>query len=124
MPRQGSPPASFQRRAGQQQHVGPVRRFLTDPRLVAILLLGGIVLVALMGLAIWGDGGFQTLWHTRREVSELSLEVETIEQENARLRTEIDRLRHDPDYIERIAREELGLIRDGEIVIEFVNDGE
>lgn len=123
MPGQGSSSASFPRRP-RRRNVGPVRRFITDPRLAVILLLGGTALVALMGLAVWGDGGFQTLWHTQREVAALSLDLEAIEQENAGLRKEIDRLRHDTDYIERIAREELGLVRDNEIVVEFVGDDE
>ena len=37
-------------------------------------------------------------------------------QENTRLREQIRRLREDPATIESLAREELGLIRDGEVL--------
>lgn len=119
MPRKRASVSSSRRSAGRQ-NAGTLRRLFTDTRLVAVLLLGGTALAALMGLAIWGEHGFQTMWQMQREVVELARDLETLEQENGRLRNEIHRLQHDMDYIERIAREELGLIRDDEVVIEFV----
>jgi cell division protein FtsB len=44
-----------------------------------------------------------------------------MEREIAALRREIDQLRHDARSIERLARDELGMVRDGEIVFQFPN---
>ena len=46
-------------------------------------------------------------------------EIEIVDQKNATLVREVQRLRSDLGYIEKIAREELGLVRPGEIVFEF-----
>ena len=46
-------------------------------------------------------------------------EVRTLEAENERLSRAISALQDDPAVIERIAREELGLVRPGERVLRF-----
>lgn len=60
------------------------------------------------------------MWRMQGEVAELAREVRAIEASNRELLSNIDRLRHDKGYIERIAREELGLVRPNELVFEFV----
>lgn len=45
--------------------------------------------------------------------------IEQLRVENQRLREEIEALRHDPQVIERIAREELNMLRPEELVISF-----
>jgi cell division protein FtsB len=80
----------------------------------------GLFLVVMIGLAIGSEHGFLAMWRMQRQVAQLAYEVRTIEQENRDLGREIHRLRHDMGYIEKIAREELGLVRPGELVFEFV----
>lgn len=53
-------------------------------------------------------------------------QLEHVTAENARLSRqiqkrslEVDALRKDPEAVERLARDELGMIRDGEIVFQF-----
>jgi cell division protein FtsB len=82
-------------------------------------MASGLFLVMMMGLAVWGDRGLLAMWRKHHELDVLAREIETIEQENAVLTREMQRLRKDPQYIEKIAREELGLVRPGEIVFEF-----
>jgi cell division protein FtsB len=82
-------------------------------------MASGLFLVMMMGLAVWGDRGLLAMWRKHHELDVLAREIETIEQENAVLAREMQRLRKDPQYIEKIAREELGLVRPGEIVFEF-----
>jgi cell division protein FtsB len=53
-------------------------------------------------------------------VTQLASVVRSIEQENQDLWRNIERLHSDMGYIEKIAREELGLVRPGELVFEFV----
>jgi cell division protein FtsB len=103
---------------------GGLHQLLTNTRLAALLLLSGLFLATMMVLAIWGDRGALTMWRRQHEVVQLGYEIEAIEHENARLRQEIQRLRSDMSYIEKIAREELGLVRPGELVFEFVEPEE
>lgn len=56
----------------------------------------------------------------------LRVELETLRESNdelvreiAALKREIAALRTDPGYVERIARDELGMVRDEEIVLQF-----
>ncbi len=50
--------------------------------------------------------------------------IERLSQENARYRREIDALRTDPLAIEDLARDELGMVRPGEVVVRVVPTGE
>jgi cell division protein FtsL len=59
------------------------------------------------------------LYHLGRQLAELEHQRDLLLAENRRLREEIRRL-HDPAYVERLAREELGLVRPGEIAVVLV----
>jgi cell division protein FtsB len=52
-------------------------------------------------------------------VETLEREVGALRVETARLTADVDRLRTDPDYIEQIAREKLGLVKPGERVLKL-----
>jgi cell division protein FtsB len=52
----------------------------------------------------------------RRQHQELVVSIERLRSENARLRDDARRLRSDPATIEALARQELGLIRPGEML--------
>ena len=47
---------------------------------------------------------------------ELQKQISDIQQENAQLRKQIERLKSDPDAIEREAREKLHYARPGEVI--------
>ncbi len=55
----------------------------------------------------------------RGEVAELREANDELAREIAALKREIDALRTDPTYVERIARDELGMVREEEIVFQF-----
>jgi len=76
-------------------------------------------LVVLVAVAVFGDHGVVQLWRLRTEVQTLHQEVAVLEAENQRLSRAITDLRENPLVIERIAREELGLVRPGERVLRF-----
>jgi cell division protein FtsB len=100
---------------------GVMRQILTNTRLVALLLLSALILVILMGLTVWGEHGLLAMWRKQGDVARLVQEIEAIERENARLSHEIQHLRNDMQHIEAIAREELGLVKEDELVFEFVD---
>jgi len=68
---------------------------------------------------IWGDQGFIELYELQSEYQQLYDYSQTLEKENVNLHQLIERLKHDPKYVERIARTELGMIRDNETIIKF-----
>jgi cell division protein FtsB len=66
--------------------------------------------------ALVGEKGLLETVRARREHRDLSASIERLRAENTRLRDEARRLREDPKTIESLAREDLGLIRPGELL--------
>jgi cell division protein FtsB len=81
------------------------------------IVIGALLILAVM--AVFGDNGVLALRRLRGEVDTLVREVRTLEAENEGLSRQISELQEDPAVIERIAREELGLVRPGEKVLRF-----
>lgn len=82
-------------------------------------ILNGLLVFATLVLlvdALVGDKGLVERMRARRQSEREKAAVETVKHENAALREKVQRLRDDPAAIESIAREELGLIRPGELL--------
>jgi cell division protein FtsB len=82
----------------------------------ALVLVFGLVLLALLINALFGDGGVLQLVEQRRRAASLGRDLEVLRVENDRLAREIAVLRTDPRTVEQLAREELGLASPGETV--------
>jgi cell division protein FtsB len=82
-------------------------------RLVAILLL------ALVAASVMGNRGLLRLYQMHRARAALTREIGELAAANAALAEEVRGLRTDPARIEAIAREELGLVKPGELIYEF-----
>jgi cell division protein FtsB len=78
---------------------------------IAALVVCGIVYGALRD-----EEGVMHVFRERSRLQDLDHSVEALRDENNRLRAEIKALREDPRAVERLAREDLGLSRRGEIV--------
>ena len=83
-------------------------------RIVEYLLV--FVTVVLVVDALIGDHGLLERLRARREHQSLAATLEAMRQDNARLREDIRRYRDDAGSIESLAREELGLIKPGEVL--------
>lgn len=82
-----------------------------------------LALIALvMGFALFGDRGVIHLFQLNHQKTLLLEEVATVEQQNDDLRTKINALRTDRSTIERIARTELGMVREDELVFQFASE--
>ena len=84
--------------------------------------LGRLLIPALVLLALYWSffGGEYSVWELRRARTELErsrAELALLQEEIDSLRAWADSLRNDPWTLERLAREEHGLVRDGEEVI-------
>ena len=76
----------------------------------------GFVTIVLVVDALVGDKGLLDTMRARRQYEILASDLTRKRNENSRLRDEIRRLTNDPAAIESLAREELGLMRDGEVL--------
>ena len=85
------------------------------PRVVG----GALVLLLFAGLALYGWQGVVRLRHMRAQLQSLERENVSLRREAERLTQTIDRLRNDPAYLEKLAREEHGLVREGDTVLKF-----
>ena len=80
------------------------------------LLRTAVLAVLAISLAAYGCQSHTRVWALKKEVEILEREVGALRADTARLTAEVDRLRTDPEYIEQIAREKLGLVKPGERV--------
>ncbi|HEY2432419.1 MAG TPA: septum formation initiator family protein [Vicinamibacterales bacterium] len=87
----------------------PARRFWPQ----AILFLACAILVN----AVFGDRGLTESMRARRQYAAAQQELAKLKRENTALRERMRRLRSDPAAIEAIARGELGLLRQGEVLV-------
>jgi len=62
------------------------------------------------------EGGFRRYARLKRDLHALEERNAKLTAENARLKREVQRVRTEPAALERAARENLGLVRPGEIV--------
>jgi len=82
--------------------------------------LGTVAMVVLaVGLAVFGVKESVRAWQMRRDMRVVEREVEALRTKQAELTRSVDRLRNDPLYIEKLAREEMGMVREGETVLKF-----
>lgn len=74
------------------------------------------ITIVLVVDALVGDKGLLETIRARKQYAEVAASLQALRQENDRLRSEVHRLTDDPSMIESVARQELGLVRPGELV--------
>jgi cell division protein FtsB len=77
----------------------------------------GLLTVAVLLLAVFNDKGLIEVHDRARKLSSIESEVDKLDSHNKQLTTEIQALRSDPNAIEKLAREELKLVKPGEVVL-------
>ncbi len=75
------------------------------------------VLFLVLLLAVAGARSYHDLARARARQDELQSKVDQTQARIQELHRRIERLRHDPVLLERLAREELGLVKDGDTVV-------
>jgi cell division protein FtsB len=109
---------------GRDRGAEPLRRKRAQPlaptgsprrrRIVnALLIFSAVVLLV---DALVGDTGFVQRIRARRQVQDAEVSLAILKRQNAETRDYIERLREDSSLIEAVAREEMGLIRPGELL--------
>ena len=83
-------------------------------------LLGGVLgLLLCAGLGVYSWQGAVRLRHVRAQFDTLQRDNAALRQQAERLTQAIERLHNDPAYLEKIAREEQGMVRQGETILKF-----
>lgn len=90
------------------------------------LIFGLLVLLALLQIKLWfGDGSLEDRAGLLREIEQQQSANDRLEARNEVVELEIQEFREDPEAaIEERAREELGLIKEGETLYLLVEDEE
>jgi len=77
----------------------------------------GLLTVAMLLLAVFNDKGALQVHAQAQKLTVIETDIEKFDTENKKLQSEIQALRSDPTTIEKFAREELKLVKPGEIVL-------
>jgi cell division protein FtsB len=81
-----------------------------------------VMAVTTVPILVLDEEGLPRYRSLKRELADLRLSNQELVQEIAEMKREIGALRSDPSSVERIARDELGMVRPDEYVFQF--DGE
>ncbi len=77
-----------------------------------------LLLTLVLGVyAIFSDGGLYDLWELKSGIRQTELKNNRLLQNKGKLAKEIHSLKYDNFYIEKIAREELGMTKKNEIIV-------
>ncbi|MDH5446779.1 MAG: cell division protein FtsB [Gammaproteobacteria bacterium] len=86
-----------------------------------ILLSILALLFVLLQYDLWvGEGSLATAWRLQQDVKKQQLENDRLKERNASLAAEVVDLKQGLDAIEERARNELGMIKEGETFIQVV----
>lgn len=80
-----------------------------------------VLIASALGVQVFGSS-FLDVYRLDRESARLEALKRDLQEQNALLREEI-KLLHTPPYIEKLAREQLGLVKPGEVTILVVRPG-
>jgi len=85
-----------------------------------------LILIVIIGVVIFlfANKNFQTLLILNKEIVQLKQRIAGLEDENKKLKEDLEAMKNDPEYIESLAREELGLIKPGETKYRFIESQE
>ena len=84
-----------------------------------ILILVLFLFLVFGFFTFFGDKGIMHLLRLEKEWGRIKEANVKIEEENRKLREEVKRLQYEKRYIEEIARKELGMVREGEVIYQF-----
>ena len=83
------------------------------------LVVGALATVLALGLAVYGAESGVRVWKMKREIERLQADNAALRTRSEALAKTVQRLRTDPAYIEKLAREDLGWVREGDTVLKF-----
>lgn len=83
-------------------------------------LLYSLLIISVVGAwSIFGPYGALKYYRVTRELHEIMAHNEQLREANTALQQEVNKLKHDPVYLEEVARRQSGLIKKNEVIYEF-----
>jgi cell division protein FtsB len=89
---------------------------------LATLIAISVAAVAVLAVLTFGDRGFLDVYRLYSMEAARAKELAKAQSEIDSLKAEIERLKNDTAYIERIAREKLGMAKKDEVIFKFVEE--
>ena len=77
----------------------------------------GLLTVAMLLLAVFNEKGALEVHAQANKLNAIESQISKLDSDNKQLTADIQALRSDPNAIEKLAREELKLVKPGEIVL-------
>ena len=81
------------------------------------------IFIGLLTIGIFGERGFLKLQELRAERRALEEKRLELKKENEKLASKEERLKGNLEYLRRLVREKLGMIRPDEVIIELPESG-
>lgn len=81
-----------------------------------------LIVLAMFGFALLGDRGVLRALQSYHHKQNLEQKLSVLQEQKEQLRVEIRLLQKDRDYWEQLARKELGMVREGELIYQFSNE--
>jgi cell division protein FtsB len=86
-------------------------------KIISILLL--IILLALLSITVFGQRGLLHMARLKEELKRFEVSNQKLQQENTALKKEIEQLKNDRRHLEELARDELGLTKENELIYDL-----
>jgi cell division protein FtsB len=83
------------------------------------LLLLGLSVSGMILFAVFGGRGLMQIYQLKEESNRIQVTNARLQEENRKLTEKINLLRNNKEEVEKVAREELGLVKKGEIIYQF-----
>ena len=81
-----------------------------------------IVILSLLWLVFAPGSGLLHLRQQKKYLAALVAEQEILVQQNRDMKQDIERLQNDKKYLEQVAREKYGMLKDNEMVFDFAKE--
>jgi len=95
--------------------MGTIARF-AKIAIPAALLLAAAILVP---MKLFDQRGYARIEKLERELAQIEEANRALDRENESLRRQIQAFHSDPEYIEKVARDELGMVGPDETIFQF-----
>jgi cell division protein FtsB len=84
------------------------------------VLLYSVFIVTMIGAwSVLGPYGFLKYYRVTRELNKVLIQNKQLRETNSSLQQEIHNLKTNPVYLEKVARQQFGLIKKNEVIYEF-----
>ncbi len=88
-----------------------------ESRWKIVFILATALAMGCIGYTLIGPGGGGNQARMQTELDQLLKETQRLRKENRRLTLQVNALKHRWDYLEKISRDKLGLVKKDEVVI-------